>query len=152
MAIKEKYSLRFSKIRNNDNSIFYSCDGNTNIEGSIILSHLLQTASNNEAETLLEEIEHAIVGTNDEEDYLFDQNSSTWIEFSANNAIVYDVITTDKNGNATTKYLPYGVYHVKETKTPNDYTPAPDFTITISKNYTSYPSAEQIKKINVNNT
>ncbi|MEG0593368.1 MAG: SpaA isopeptide-forming pilin-related protein, partial [Coprobacillus sp.] len=69
-----------------------------------------------------------------------------------NNAIVYDVITTDKNGNATTKYLPYGVYHVKETKTPNDYTPAPDFTITISKNYTSYPSAEQIKKINVNNT
>ena len=33
MAIKEKYSLRFSKIRNNNNSIFYSCDGNTNIEG-----------------------------------------------------------------------------------------------------------------------
>lgn len=90
MVIKEKYSLRFSKIRNNDNSIFYSCVGNTNIEGSIILSHLLQTAASDEAETLLEEIEYAIVGKNDEEDYLFDQNSSTWIEFSANNAIVYD--------------------------------------------------------------
>lgn len=69
-----------------------------------------------------------------------------------NNAVTYDIITTDKNGNATTKYLPYGIYHVKETKTPNDYTPAPDFTITISKNYSSYPSIEQIKKVNVNNT
>lgn len=68
-----------------------------------------------------------------------------------NKATTYDIITTDKDGNATTKYLPYGVYHVKETRTPDDYTPAPDFTVTISKNYTSYPSIEQIKKINVNN-
>lgn len=66
-------------------------------------------------------------------------------------ATVYDVITTDKNGNATTKYLPYGVYLVKETKSSADRTPAPDFTVSISKNYTMYDKGEQIKKINVNN-
>lgn len=34
------------------------------------------------------------------------------------NAEVYDVITTDENGQANTKYLPYGEYLVRETKTP----------------------------------
>ncbi|MGX8850606.1 SpaA isopeptide-forming pilin-related protein [Amedibacillus sp. YH-ame10] len=68
-----------------------------------------------------------------------------------NAAKVYDVITIDKKGYATTKYLPYGVYQVKETKTPADHTPAPDFTVTIDKNYTFYPSNEQVRKINVNN-
>lgn len=66
-------------------------------------------------------------------------------------AKVYDVITTDKKGNATTKYLPYGIYQIKETKTPSDHTPAPDFTVTIDKNYTFYPSDEQVRKVNVNN-
>lgn len=75
-----------------------------------------------------------------------DVDKSGW-----DNAVTYDVITTDKKGNATTKYLPYGVYLVKETKTPADRTPAPDFTISISKNYTDYDKDEQIKKINVNN-
>lgn len=66
-------------------------------------------------------------------------------------ATVYDVITTDKKGNATTKYLPYGVYLARETKTPADRTPAPDFTVSISKNYTKCDKDDQIKKINVNN-
>lgn len=75
-----------------------------------------------------------------------DVNKSGW-----DKAVTYDVITTDKKGIATTKYLPYGVYLVKETKSPADRIPAPDFTISISKNYTSYKKDEQIKKINVNN-
>ncbi len=66
-------------------------------------------------------------------------------------ADTYDVITTDKKGKATTKYLPYGVYLVKETKSPADRIPAPDFTVSISKNYTDFNKDEQVKKINVNN-
>lgn len=58
------------------------------------------------------------------------------------NAVTYDVITTDKKGNAITKYLPYGVYHVKETKSPADRIPAPDFTVSISKNHTDYDKDE----------
>ncbi|MFQ9766265.1 MAG: SpaA isopeptide-forming pilin-related protein [Thomasclavelia ramosa] len=66
-------------------------------------------------------------------------------------ATVYDVITTDKNGNANTKYLPYGTYLVKETATPKDYITAPDFTVEITKDYTEYPDIEQIKTVNINN-
>ncbi|WP_305140080.1 SpaA isopeptide-forming pilin-related protein [Thomasclavelia cocleata] len=66
-------------------------------------------------------------------------------------ATTYDVITTDKNGNAYTKYLPYGTYLVKETITPKDYITAPDFTVSVTKDYTEYPDIEQIKIININN-
>ncbi|MCR0205019.1 NlpC/P60 family protein [[Clostridium] innocuum] len=67
------------------------------------------------------------------------------------NATTYDIISTDKKGNATTKYLPYGVYLVKETMSPANRIPAPDFTVSISKNYTDFEKEEQIKTINVNN-
>lgn len=90
MSIKDQYHLSFSKIRSTeDNSIFYSCDGNNEIQGSIVLSELLQSISDKESDTLLEEVEHAISGTNDEEDYLLDQDSSTWVEFNSPNAIIY---------------------------------------------------------------
>lgn len=67
------------------------------------------------------------------------------------NALTYDVITSDEDGKATTKYLPYGTYLVKETKTPKDYLTAPDFTITISDDYSEYKDIEQIKTIDINN-
>lgn len=67
------------------------------------------------------------------------------------NAKTYDVITTDKNGKATTKYLPYGKYLVKETKTPQDYMTAPDFTVSITKDYSEYEDIEQIKVVDINN-
>lgn len=67
------------------------------------------------------------------------------------NATTYAVITTDENGRATTPYLPYGEYLVKETKTPKDYITAPDFTISVTDDYTEYEDIEQIKIININN-
>lgn len=67
------------------------------------------------------------------------------------NATTYAVITTDKNGKATTPYLPYGKYLVQETKTPKDYITAPDFTVSITDDYTEYEDIEQIKTININN-
>ena len=67
------------------------------------------------------------------------------------NAKTYDVITTDKNGKANTKYLPYGTYLVRETKTPQDYMTAPDFTVSITKDYSEYEDIEQIKIIDINN-
>ena len=67
------------------------------------------------------------------------------------NAEVYDVITTDENGRANTKYLPYGKYLVRETKTPKDYITAPDFTVSVTKDYSEYADIAQIKIIDVNN-
>ncbi len=53
-------------------------------------------------------------------------------------AIVYDKLTTDEQGSATSKPLPYGEYIVKETKTPSDqYDPVADFKIQISENSTT---------------
>lgn len=67
------------------------------------------------------------------------------------NATVYAVITTDSNGKANTPYLPYGKYIVRETKTPKDYITAPDFTVSVTDDYTEYKDVEQVKRININN-
>lgn len=67
------------------------------------------------------------------------------------NASIYDVITTDENGRANTKYLPYGEYLVRETKTPKDYITAPDFTLSVTKDYSEYTDIDQIKIIDINN-
>lgn len=67
------------------------------------------------------------------------------------NATTYDVVTTGEDGRATTKYLPFGTYLVKETKTPQDYITAPDFIVTISKDYSEYPNIDQIQIIDINN-
>lgn len=67
------------------------------------------------------------------------------------NATVYAVITTDTNGKANTPYIPYGKYIVRETKTPEDYITAPDFTVSVTDDYTEYQDVEQVKRININN-
>ncbi|MDD8036806.1 MAG: SpaA isopeptide-forming pilin-related protein, partial [Thomasclavelia ramosa] len=61
------------------------------------------------------------------------------------------MVVTDKNGKANTSYLPYGTYLVRETKTPADYITAPDFTVSVTKDYTEFDDVEQVKRINVNN-
>ena len=53
-------------------------------------------------------------------------------------ATTYDVVTTKSNSNdekgyALTKYLPYGIYIMKETKTPKGYQTSPDIRFSISK-------------------
>lgn len=40
---------------------------------------------------------------------------------------------------------------VRETKTPVDYITAPDFTVSVTKDYTEFDDVEQVKRINVNN-
>lgn len=55
-----------------------------------------------------------------------------------NQATTYDVVTTKSNSNdekgyALTKYLPYGIYIMKETKTPDGYQTSPDIRFSISK-------------------
>lgn len=67
------------------------------------------------------------------------------------NATTYAVITTNANGIANTPYLPYGEYLVKETKTPADYITAPDFTVSVTDDYSEYKDVEQVKRININN-
>lgn len=67
------------------------------------------------------------------------------------NAQPYAIITTDTDGKASTPYLPYGTYLVKETKTPDDYITAPDFTVSITDDYSEYEDVEQVKRININN-
>jgi LPXTG-motif cell wall-anchored protein len=67
------------------------------------------------------------------------------------NATAYAIITTDKDGYATTPYLPYGKYLVKETVTPKDYITAPDFVISVTDDYSEYEDIEQIKIVNINN-
>lgn len=48
-------------------------------------------------------------------------------------APVYDVLVTDKNGLAKSIELPYGTYRVKETLVPEGYLPADDFFVTITE-------------------
>ena len=67
------------------------------------------------------------------------------------NSTIYDIIITDEKGQAHTKYLPYGEYIVRETKTPQDYITAPDFIVSVTKDYSEYIDVEQIKIININN-
>lgn len=66
-------------------------------------------------------------------------------------AKTYAVITTDSDGRAVTPYLPYGTYLVKETKTPANYITAPDFTVSVTDDYSEYKDVDQIKIININN-
>ena len=66
------------------------------------------------------------------------------------NASTYDVVTTKNDddgasGYATTKPLPYGVYVLRETKTPEGYIKAPDLIFSITKN------SDKAKKIAINN-
>ena len=39
----------------------------------------------------------------------------------------------------------------KKTKTPKDYITAPDFTISVTDDYSEYKDVEQVKRVNVNN-
>lgn len=68
-------------------------------------------------------------------------------------APTYEVIKTDKDGNAYTQNnLPYGKYIVKETKTPIDYESAVDFTFSITDDETQIKEiAKKTKHLVVNN-
>ena len=68
-------------------------------------------------------------------------------------APTYEVIKTDKDGNAyTQKNLPYGKFIVKETKTPTDYETAVDFTFSITDDETKIKEiAKKTKHLVVNN-
>ena len=68
-------------------------------------------------------------------------------------APTYEVIKTDKDGNAyTQKNLPYGKFIVKETKTPTDYETAVDFTFSITDDETEIKEiAKKTKHLVVNN-
>ena len=50
-----------------------------------------------------------------------------------NQAKTYDVLVTDQTGRDTSIDLPYGIYQVKETKTPENYYSAGDFFVTIDQ-------------------
>lgn len=49
------------------------------------------------------------------------------------NAKVFDTLITDAKGYALSVELPYGVYHVKETKTPADMNTTKDFYVNVSE-------------------
>lgn len=68
-------------------------------------------------------------------------------------APTYDVLVTDKDGNAyTQKNLPYGKYIVKETVTPKDYESASDFYFSITQDESEIKEIPQkTKHIVVNN-
>lgn len=67
-------------------------------------------------------------------------------------AKVYDVITTDEDGWAITKDLPYGEYLVRETKTPKDFYTNPDFTVSITQDTSEIKKDEdKVKKVILNN-
>lgn len=68
-------------------------------------------------------------------------------------APTYDVLITDKDGNAyTQKNLPYGKYIVKESNTPKDYESASDFYFSITDDETEIQDvAKKTKHIVVNN-
>lgn len=67
------------------------------------------------------------------------------------NAKTYAVITTDRDGVASTPFMPNGKFLVKETKTPKDYITAPDFIVSVTDDYSEYVDVEQVKQININN-
>lgn len=53
----------------------------------------------------------------------------------------WDVLTTDENGYATSKELPYGKYHVKETVCPDDKIEVADFFVEIKEDSRTPKSA-----------
>lgn len=67
------------------------------------------------------------------------------------NAKKYFIGVTDSQGFLTTDLLPYGVYRVKETKTPQGYYGTNDFLVTIDKDSSEYEVGYQIKRVSVNN-
>lgn len=68
------------------------------------------------------------------------------------NATVYDVVTTNEDGLATTKYLPFGEYLVRETVTPKDFYTNPDFTVSITQDTSEIKKDEdKVKKVILNN-
>ena len=48
------------------------------------------------------------------------------------NAYTYDVLTTDLNGFAESKDLPYGIYIIRETSVPENYIGSPDILVDIN--------------------
>lgn len=67
-------------------------------------------------------------------------------------ATVYDTITTDEDGWAITKELPYGTYLVRETVTPKDFYTNPDFIVSVTQDTSEIKKEEdKIKKIILNN-
>lgn len=68
-------------------------------------------------------------------------------------APTYEVIETDKDGNAYTQNkLPYGKFIVKETKTPIDYESSNDFTFSITDDESEIKEiSKKIKHLVVNN-
>ena len=68
-------------------------------------------------------------------------------------APTYEIIKTDSDGNAYTENnLPYGKYIVKETKTPQDYETATDFTFSITNDESEIKEiAKKTKHLVVNN-
>ena len=67
-------------------------------------------------------------------------------------AKVYDVITTDEDGWAITKDLPYGEYLVRETVTPKDFYTNPDFTVSITQDTSEIKKdKDKVKKVILNN-
>lgn len=68
-------------------------------------------------------------------------------------APIYEILTTDENGNAYTKNkLPYGKYIIKETKAPKDFKNAKDITICITHDESEIQELEQkVKHLTINN-
>ena len=68
-------------------------------------------------------------------------------------APTYEIIKTDSDGNAYTQNnIPYGKYIVKETKTPQDYETATDFTFSITNDESEIKEiAKKTKHLVVNN-
>lgn len=77
--------------------------------------------------------------------------NSDYEKLGYENAKKYFVGSTDENGYLTTSLLPYGIYRVKETKTPEGYYGTSDFLINIEKDGSLYEIGYQIKKVTVNN-
>lgn len=66
-------------------------------------------------------------------------------------APTYAKVTSDKDGNAVTDYLPYGQYICKETKTPKDYEAANDFIFNIVNDESEVSLEYKVKLLAVNN-
>lgn len=63
----------------------------------------------------------------------------------------YFVGVTDENGFVTTSLLPYGIYRVRETKTPEGYYGTSDFLVEVEKDGSLYEIGYEMKKVTVNN-